>query len=215
MSPTNRQRLRRLVGFLRQGRQYLAWTLSKTSIPVNGDGSVRIHVGCGDVVAAGFINVDARPLPHVHFVKHDISSLPMFSNEYADLVYMCHVLEHVTHLELPKVLAEARRILKPGGVLRLSVPDFERILEIYRATGNSIPEIEQPLMGGQAYGENFHRSVFNERHLTGLLLAAGFSSTRPWSPERCKYHDFEDWASRPLVVGGKAYPISLNIEAVR
>ena len=38
----------------------------KPKLPVNSDGKVLVHLGCGDVNSPEFINVDARPAPHVH-----------------------------------------------------------------------------------------------------------------------------------------------------
>lgn len=176
---------------------------------------MRLHVGCGDVNAQGFINVDARPKPHVHIVTTDLFRLDMVPPDTVDLVYMSHVLEHVGHREVVATLKEMRRILRAGGVLRVSVPDFDRIVDIYRATAGEIAAIEQPLMGGQDYPFNFHYSVFNERHLRSKMLKSGFRSTRAWDPLRCEHHDFEDWASMNINWDGHDFPISLNIEAVK
>ena len=125
----------------------------------------RLHIGCGDVNLPGFFNIDARPLPHVDLVKTDIFDLSEFKNDSIDLIYMCHVLEHVCHADLQKVLTETRRVLKKGGLLRLSVPDFDLMIEIYRDSGRRIESIEMPLMGGQEYPENFHYTVFNHLYL--------------------------------------------------
>jgi predicted SAM-dependent methyltransferase len=55
---------------------------------------VLINVGCGSKNYPGFINVDAVSAPHVDIVTNNISVLP-FDDNHADLIYMCHVLEHV------------------------------------------------------------------------------------------------------------------------
>jgi hypothetical protein len=103
-------------------------------------------------------------------------------------------------------------VLKVGGTLRISVPDFERILDIYKAENGSIEKIEGPLLGGQNYAYNFHMSVFNKTYLSKLLREAGFTDIREWDPKTALYYSFSDWASKSLY---NKYPISLNLEATK
>jgi predicted SAM-dependent methyltransferase len=183
-------------------------------LPKNPNGKVFIHLGCGDIASPEFINVDARPGPHVHYIC-DVTDLSIFADGYADLVYACHVLEHVRHNGLKKTLWEWRRILKPGGILRLSVPDFDKILHIYESCSREIPSICGPLMGHQDYEHNAHHSVFNHTYLCDSLREAGFMRIRQWEPDKVEHHDFSDWADAYLRVHGQAFPISLNLEAVK
>lgn len=176
---------------------------------------LRLHVGCGDIDAPGFINVDARPQPHVHLVTDDLFDLGMIPDDTVDLVYMCHVLEHVALDAVVPTLREMHRILRPGGVLRLSVPDFDLLVDAYTASGRHLGAVERALMGGQNHAFNFHYAVFNAERLRGSLLESGFSSTRPWDPSSCEHHDFEDWASRPAHWRGGEFPISLNLEGLK
>ena len=200
---------RRLVA-----RQHAWETLLKDAGQGQGE-PVLIHVGCGDIQAQGFINIDARKKPHVHIVTTNLFRLEMIPSEVADLIYMSHVLEHVGHRDVVATLTEMQRLLRPGGVLRVSVPDFDHIVAVYKATSGDVAAIEQPLMGGQDYPFNFHFSVFNERHLQAKMLKSGFQSTRTWDPLRCEHHNFEDWASMNINWRGQEFPISLNIEAIK
>jgi len=181
-------------------------------LPQNKDGSVNIHLGCGRVDHPAFINVDVAPFVHIHHI-HAVEQLPMFRDGTADLIYVCHCLEHVSFLETEKVLREWKRVLKSGGILRISVPDFDRILAIYEAFQHDIAAIEKTLMGGQNYPANFHKAVFNHAHLTRLLEAAGFTNVRAWTPGSGDLTTFNDWSGRSVKVEDKAFPISLNLEA--
>ncbi len=183
-------------------------------IPVNKGNKVFIHLGCGPINATGFINVDALPYSHVHYIQ-TVENLSMFTDEYADLIYASHVLEHISHNVVLKVLKEWHRVLKKGGILRLSVPDFDKLIDVYLTEEKDIRAIIGPLMGGQDNPYNFHKSVFNENYLRELLLSVGFREVRFWDPEKVELHSFEDWASRPIKWKGKEYFISLNIEAVK
>jgi len=183
-------------------------------LPKNKDGKVYIHLGCGEINVNGFINLDIRPYSHVHYIS-PVEDLNIFPNEYADLIYASHVIEHISHNDVQKVLREWFRVLKKGGILRISVPDFDKVINIYLAEGRNIMSIVGPLMGGQNHIYNFHKAVFNEGYLREILLLAGFQEVRVWKPEEVEIYSFEDWANRPIKVGQKKYTISLNIEAVK
>jgi predicted SAM-dependent methyltransferase len=183
-------------------------------LPKNPNGKIFIHLGCADIASPEFINVDARPAPHVHYVR-DVCDLSIFPDNHADLVYASHLLEHVRHNALRKTLWEWRRILKPGGILRLSVPDFDRILHIYESCSRDITSILGPLMGGQDYQYNIHYSVFNHSYLADKLREVGFEEVRQWDPESVPNHDFKDWANSDIIVNGRAFPVSLNVEAIK
>jgi len=189
------------------------WRRRIPQLPRTADGRLMLHLGCGDINAPGFINVDARPLPHVHVVTQHLFKLYMIPDHSIDLVYMSHVLEHVGHRELHQTLSEFRRVLKPGGTVRISVPDFDKMIEIYRHTGNDVLSIEMPMMGGQDYAFNYHYCLFNHSRLKDSLQTAGFGDVRPWNPDRCENHDFTDWANRPITYNRKDYEVSLNLEA--
>jgi len=183
--------------------------------PKDAQGKILLHIGCGKINSPEFINVDAQPYAHVHIVTSDIGHLPDFADGTVDLVYMCHILEHVKGSELKEVLLEMKRVLKEGGVLRLSVPDFDRLVEVYNASGKDIKAISQQLMGGQDHQYNIHYSIFNHQRLSELLREVGFREVVPWDPDNCGHHNFKDRASRKITVQGKQYPISLNLEAVK
>ncbi len=183
--------------------------------PVDSSNKVLLHVGCGKIDSPEFINVDAQPYAHVHVVTDDISRLPGFASGTADLIYMCHVLEHMRAPHVEAVLLEMKRILKTGGVLRISVPDFDRLLAVYEAAGEDLGAIHTQLMGGQDSPYNVHYCAFNYRSLSELLRKAGFAAVRPWDPGNCQHHDFKDKACKVMTVGDQSFAISLNLEAVK
>ena len=191
----------------------LRWKRRLPGFPTDSNGKVRLHIGCGDIASPEFVNVDARPKPHIHLVTKDLFDLRAVPNDAASLVYMCHVLEHVPYALLMSVLREMRRVLMPGGTLRLSVPDFELILDIYAAEKRDPTSILGPLMGGQDYAFNFHYNVFTQASLASALEKAGFERVRNWDPKHANCHAFEDWASKAVTANGNYYPISLNLEA--
>lgn len=173
-----------------------------------------LHLGCGAIDHPQFVNVDGFPLPHVHYVR-PIDDLSPFTDGSAALVYASHCLEHFPHAAVPRVLAEWRRVLRPGGILRLSVPDFDRILEIYEQHDRDLDTIARFLMGGQLNAFDFHQVVFNRRSLSALLEQAGLREVREWTPGSDELTTFDDWSGRSTEVGGRKHLLSLNLEARR
>lgn len=178
------------------------------------EGQIYLHLGCGTVNHPSFVNIDGVPAPHIHYV-HGLVRLPMFRDNQVDLIYASHCLEHFSHLETVKILKEWLRILKPRGILRLSVPDFNLLLNIYQDHESELMTILHPLMGGQRHPYDFHKTVFTADRLRQLLQEAGFQTVRTWQPGACDLTTFDDWSGRPITIQGKDYPVSLNLEAVK
>lgn len=72
---------------------------------------------------------DILPLKDIDIVC-DAKSLPMIPDNYMEEVYASHVIEHFYFSDVANVLREWLRILKPGGVLTLILPDFMKLWEI-------------------------------------------------------------------------------------
>lgn len=141
-------------------------------------GATRLHLGCGNIRLPGFCNVDILVTPVVDVVS-DISKLDNFKNNSIELIYACHVLEHFSHEEALRVLKRWFQVLAPGGELRISVPDIDRIVKIYaknwahfQTPGHS-PWIGL-LYGGQGDPYDFHKTGFNFCWMKHLLEGVGF-----------------------------------------
>jgi len=64
-------------------------------------------------------------------LAHDLSRGIPFADDSVDIVYHSHVLEHLDRPVARAFLLEARRVLKPGGMIRIVVPDFESACRAY------------------------------------------------------------------------------------
>ena len=89
-----------------------------------------VNLGCGNRYHPEWINIDIIPYsPSI--VVHDISQGIPLSNESCDVVYHSHLVEHIRRQDISFFMRECRRVLKPGGILRVVTPDLERICRIY------------------------------------------------------------------------------------
>ncbi len=200
----------RLKHFAKETLLWLRWRMTRPAYPSCND--IHLHLGCGDIDEPGFVNIDARPARHVHHVQ-GIAQLSRFSDNSVSLIYSSHCLEHVPHREVHAVLREWCRVLKPGGIVRLSVPDFDLLVDTYLDTGRDIRSVQMPLMGAQDYAYNFHYTCFSFDELSRRLVDAGFRTPRPWHPDTGPFTSLQDWSGRSMLFQGKEYPVSLNIEA--
>jgi len=148
-----------------------------------------LNLGCGTRYSTRpeWVNVDsaARP-PHV--IAHDLRAGIPFSDAIFDLVYHSHVLEHFSRANGYLLIEECWRVLRPGGVLRVAVPDLEAIARQYLA------QLEAARMGSTAAAERYEWAVLEmfdqtvrEQSAGGLLdfLRSAGESGRDHAIARC------------------------------
>ncbi len=111
-----------LSGQQRRMRQFLAGRADPVYLNLGSGprGLDRDHWG----------NIDGFADQNVHFVFDFGRGLP-FQNDSFDGVFCEHVIEHFTYEDVVRLCSEIARILKPGGVARIVVPDAERIVRTY------------------------------------------------------------------------------------
>jgi SAM-dependent methyltransferase len=93
-------------------------------------GKRLLNVGCGSHFHADWVNVDVVPASSEVIAADVRKGLP-FADGTFDAVYCSHVLEHLSRPEAASVLQHMHRILRPGGVIRIAVPDLETLTREY------------------------------------------------------------------------------------
>jgi SAM-dependent methyltransferase len=91
----------------------------------------RLNLGCGPQPPAGWVNTDAKPAEGVQLVG-DIRDGLALDDHSIDYAVAIHFLQDLPWPDIPKALTEIRRVLKPGAVLRLALPDLDRAIDAYR-----------------------------------------------------------------------------------
>lgn len=131
-----------------------------------------VAVGCD--VSAAALAAAQQSLPGARLVRCEIErSLPFASGQF-DLVLMSEIVEHV--LALPAVLAEVRRVLRPGGAVVLTTPNLWDVRRLVGALGG-------PTWTGDT--DPTHVNLQSPRTLRQHLEAAGFDRVRlraGWKP---------------------------------
>lgn len=178
----------------------------------------KVHLGCGVKHIPGWYHVDALPLDHVDHVGR-VEDLSFIPDNTSKLIYACHVLEHFGRNTYKDALREWCRVLAPGGVLRIAVPDFAAAASLYMS-GNlarGIEDVRGLVTGGQRDQYDFHGMIFDEKSLTEALKECGFSQVRHWDWRTTEHAAMDDYsqAYMPHMDKDNGTLVSLNLEAVK
>lgn len=137
------------------------------------ESALRINLGAGPTEIPGYTNWDRKN-------GHEAYPLDVPDNS-VDEIRASHLLEHFDYRQTLDVLKDWWRALKPGGVLKVAVPDVDWWVKTY--TGGGHPQLEGIMFGGHVDGDDFHHALFNDGKLRELLRMAGFVRTRPWATD--------------------------------
>ncbi len=191
----------------------------------------KINIGCGMTPTEGWLNLDnslslriaSRPLlvgaaralgllnkgqsDYIDFCRSnrirwaDATRRIPAEEASAQVLYSSHMLEHLDRAEVQAFLKEARRVLAPGGIIRLVVPDIRKLCEAYREEGDADKFIAAthmciPRPRGLAkrlhtllVGTRHHQWMYDGRSLCELLAGAGFENPKSLSPGETRISD--------------------------
>ena len=90
-----------------------------------------LNLGCGSKLHPAWINVDMYATNEFVIACNFLDGIP-FEDSYFDVVYHSHVLEHFSPEKGLQFVKECCRVLKPGGIIRMVLPDLERIICEYQ-----------------------------------------------------------------------------------
>lgn len=144
----------------------------------------RLNWGCGHTGEPGWINSDLKDGPDIEITADIREGLPLDADSL-DYIVSIHALPMISHPDLLPVLLELRRMLKPGGVLRLSLPDLDRSIAAYlrRDAGHFlVPDADAQSYGGKFithllwYG--YTVTLFTAEFIEELLWKAGYREVR-------------------------------------
>lgn len=155
--------------------------------------TLRLNIGGGDTPLKGFETVDRRVGKQAFPLEYD--------NESVDEIRASHVLEHFPSAQVVEVLQNWVDKLKPGGTIRIAVPDFEFIARMM--TSDSIEHRNRAYgyaYGGQIDENDFHHAGFDHERLRAFMQYCGLRRIRRWKS------DVNDCA---------ALQVSLNLEGMK
>lgn len=179
---------------------------------------VKLHLGCGKRYFPGWIHIDASH-EYEHIIYHDIEHL-LFDDNSVDIIYCSHLLEYFDREEVINVLSEWYRVLKPGAILRLAVPDFYEMTNLYLNKKIKIEDILGPLYGKMKLDNTiiYHKTVYDYASLCSILEKIGFKYIRNYDWHETEHANYDDHSQAYLNPKGdkeNGTLISLNVEAIK
>jgi SAM-dependent methyltransferase len=106
----------------------------KRACAYNGLAGLRLNIGCGTVRKNDYINIDLLEDADLSLDMREEIPLP---SDSCKAIYSEHFLEHLDYPgDVTRFLAECYRLLEPGGLMSVGVPDTRWPLEEYAGLGN-------------------------------------------------------------------------------
>jgi len=187
----------------------------------------RLHLGAFDCGIDGWVNTDITPhlfVSRVPFLAHamraagllnaqrydqhrrgifrrlrymDLTKRLPFPAESCEAVFSAHVFEHLFLNELAPLIGELHRILVPGGICRVVVPDLEKIVALFNVE-NPEPFLHDMFeIGDRKSAKYAHHWGFTKASLTRMFLESGFSRTEICDFRKGRCPDIDKLDNRP------------------
>lgn len=179
---------------------------------------IKLSLGSGKVnLGEDWTHIDATSYEHVEY--SNIIDLSKFADNSVEIIYASHVLEYFDRQEVIGILKEWKRVLKKDGILRLAVPDFESMSELYYLRKVPLFNFLGPLYGKMESGGRtvYHKTCYDFASLGELLKFIGFGRVTKYDCEEKIPHNNLDDQSHAYIphMDKKGTLISLNVEAVK
>ena len=149
---------------------------SKSTLPK------KLNVGCGFNKISGYINIDSEKCVSPDLVLDiTIKRLPFSNNSIGEILFF-HCIEHIQKEKHYEIIKEFSRVLKLGGKLYISYPEFWECAKRWRANlGGKRNFWEATLFGRQLHTGDFHVCAMDSSELRVLLFECGFTDvvTKP------------------------------------
>ena len=142
--------------------------------------AVRLNIGAGNKVIDGWLNVG---LEDHHDIRADIRDLSVLEDDVADEAMAIHVVEHILPWQVPGMLKEWLRVLKPGATLAIECPDIVKCAKNLIA-GRADQEGMFGIYGDSRLADELmlHRYGYTAQTVKNLLRDAGFIKVKETSP---------------------------------
>jgi SAM-dependent methyltransferase len=187
---------------------------------------MKIHFGAFNCPVEGWTNTDITPhlyiarVPRLAWVLHKVGKMPLdryrdhqrgsfsqlrylnvckrwpFHDNSADAIFSSHVVEHLTLRGARNCLANAYRVLKSGGVLRIVVPDLDAYIAEY-SKQNAYDWAISLFEADQVAEKNMHHFMYNCESMAKIMNEAGFSDIRRLSYRVGSCPDLDRLDNRP------------------
>jgi SAM-dependent methyltransferase len=157
----------------------------------------KLQIGSHVCTLPDWLNTDLYPSSFGTVSLDATKTFPLPDASF-DYVFSEHQMEHITYSEALKMLGECRRILRPGGKIRIAVPSLDCLVDLFRESRTELqeryirystdflwPKIQEP---GPCFAFNSsfmhwgHKFIYDRETLRSTLESVGFTKTQFFTP---------------------------------
>ena len=178
----------------------------------------KINMGCGwRNFGSSWIHIDSGDYGHLDYTS--ITDLSQFDDNSIDLIYSSHVIDYFDREQVLPLLEEWYRVLKPGGILRVAVPNFEQISKLYSEGRYPLNYFVGLLYGKMPMGSEtiYHRTVYDFDSLKNVLESLSYKKVSLYDWRETSHSEFDDHSQAylPHMDKDSGTLMSLNVECVK
>jgi len=181
---------------------------------------IKLHLGSGKRNLLGYVHVDIDNLPHIDYCS-EIHDLHMFKDNSVSEIYSCGAIGYYDAEGIKVLLKEWRRVLKPNGILRVSVVDFEKQVQLYvKSKKIDSLGVLGPIYGRWEYtdpagntGVAYKKNSYDYDYLVKTLQENGFKDCKRYNYENFLPDGYDDYSAAYVPHKDKnGTHIMLNVE---
>ena len=150
----------------------------------------KLHIGCGGNILSDWLNSDF--FPYSDSILHlDATDTFLFATDTFDYIFSEHMIEHITYSNGLAMLRECHRVLRNNGKIRISTPDLQFLIDLYRDNKSKLQReyiewaTDSFIKSAPYYDDTFvinnfvrdwgHLFIYDEKTLRSSLEKAGFT----------------------------------------
>jgi predicted SAM-dependent methyltransferase len=180
---------------------------------------MKLHLACGHRFIPGWVHVDLADMPHID-VQSPIDDLQWINDSTVDMIYISHGLCYLPPNQVHNAFDQWWRVLKPNGILRLSVPNLTAAWEVYQLT-KDITTLYGALYGHMeittATGKQIvqQHAQYDQSTLSKILTQHRFHHIESWDWRTTEHAQVDDYSQAywPHMQKDTGILMSLNIQA--
>ena len=178
---------------------------------------MKINIGCGQRnFGKEWIHIDGADYEHID--SKDIL-MKNYERESVELIYASHLIEYFDRKEIIPILKRWREVLKPNGILRLAVPNFEIYAKLYSEKKISLDNSLGPLFGKMEMGNKtiYHKTTYDYTSLKKILEEVGMRNISKYNWRQTSHSMFDDHSQAyfPHMDKDSGTLMSLNMECIK
>lgn len=143
---------------------------------------IKLHLGCGDYWRDGAINIDFNVYGGTDMLFDIRQKLP-FQDHVVEVIEAYEVMEHMNKDEMYRMLEDWKRLLIPGGEVKLSVPDMDELVTMYATDKKKALEeiygLEDHPHHKQGFTVDTLKAVFEQHGFKEVIVEKGELPNRP------------------------------------